>query len=536
MSLSLETMKKWRWDLIGVSATALLVRVAATSPSAYFLQIDTAAQDFMALAWTRGCWEVLTEKIFPVLLLAPLFKMFGPSPYWETFLLAIAATISTATAYELSRLISGSKLAGIIAVLLILALPALQFYNRTYFGYLIPCSLVGWLAAHHRRWGWAGLSFGLVAITYFVSLPVAGLSVLAVMIIYLRRETWRNWLVFISAGILPSVIVEALFFFYMGHIYPFIWTRLTFGLIWRLSGITKALSHSNWLWLIQTTVGSNGWVISILLTTGLLAPFVLRRHKTGLAFSLTSLSIGVFYLLQAGLGRAPVVPRMLAASYPFWAISASVVLARGTTLAPPQLRRATAGLMVIGLWIAALQTSFYIREFTQTVYPQLEQWFIRAAQEHRPVRYQGNVRFALFFSQIYGVETLVNDKRWITDDNPEQAVLIFSSNYPPHLSSDNLSRDKYIVTVAETNTPSDLWYPDLASQAETPRRFELWWPTSPSKTPIKPDTPPDAAHDAAIYYSGSGCLTPPVYSDGDRPRTLHFYQLVWKKITGTYGK
>lgn len=143
MKFQSDTRKKWRWDLIGVGFVALVFWLIATPPSAYFLQIDTAAQDYVALALTRNCWEFFTEKMLAVLLLHPLFWLFGPSPYWETALLAVAATLNGIAAYELARLSSDSRLAGIVALLLLNALPFVQFFNRAYFGYLFPCVLGG---------------------------------------------------------------------------------------------------------------------------------------------------------------------------------------------------------------------------------------------------------------------------------------------------------------------------------------------------------------------------------------------------------
>ena len=122
-----------------------------------------------------------------------------------------------------------------------------------------------------------------------------------------------------------------------------------------------------------------------------------------------------------------------------------------------------------------------------------------------------------------------NDEQWIQADTPGQAVLIFANKAP-----NTLSRTNYTISDAVLESDYELTYPALTYEAAIPRRFELWWPNGPSQS-AKPDSIPDFSQTAA-YYSGAGCLTPPVYSNGDQPRQLHFYQLVWKKLTGTYGK
>jgi len=102
--------------LIGVSAAALLFWIVVTPSSAYFLQPDTPTQNYVALAWSQGCWEYVTEKM--------------------------------------------------LSVLLTTALPAFQFFSHTYLGYIAPCLLPGWLAAYHRRWGW-GFALSWLSLSTF---------------------------------------------------------------------------------------------------------------------------------------------------------------------------------------------------------------------------------------------------------------------------------------------------------------------------------------------------------------------------------
>jgi hypothetical protein len=81
------------------------------------------------------------------------------------------------------------------------------------------------------------------------------------------------------------------------------------------------------------------------------------------------------------------------------------------------------------------------------------------------------------------------------------------------------------------DTSLDTVYPLLlqpdGTEASIQRHFELWWPTTQNVEPLNktPRLP-------AIYYSGHGCITPPSYGNG----TLHFYQLVLKRLSEGFGQ
>lgn len=128
--ISLEGVRKWRWDLIILGLATLLLVAATTHPSAYFVHFDTPTQNLAALEFSSGCWEYNTEKILPVLLQRGLFALFGTSTYTETIVLAIGHSVSIAVIYELARLTGKSVIAGSLAAPLALALPAFQFYGR----------------------------------------------------------------------------------------------------------------------------------------------------------------------------------------------------------------------------------------------------------------------------------------------------------------------------------------------------------------------------------------------------------------------
>ncbi len=521
MSLGNLLFRKWRWDIIGVVGAALLLSLATTAPSAYFLHFDAPTQDYMAAIWMQNCWEHVTEKILPVLLLAPIFRVFGPAPHWETLLLMIATATSLATVYELTRLFNGTRLAGIIAALLLAALPAFQYFSRIHLGYPIPFLLLGWLMIWHKRWALAGACFGLAITAHYNSWAPVGLSLLAAMS-FSRPPTWKNRLIFGTSFAAPLLAVDGLFFLYNGV--AFEWNRSVFTEITRLSRLGDATPKPNWLWVGETVITSNGLILALVLATGIFAPLILfRRDKAGLAVSLTCVVLASLYTVQAGLGRAFLVSRVLASAYPFWAIcSASVCANMLGRLRPVPLRRIGAGIVILGLAGAIAHTAIFIREFTETLYPQIEQAFIKAAEEKRPVRHEGNRWIPLFFAQIYEIELLTNDSRWIKADSPGQAVLIFE-----HESPGTLSRDNYRIESLEIGSTTDALYPGLMEEAGIPRRFEIWWPAGASSLIGNQINLPSYS----AYYSGSGCVTPPPYGAG----TLYFHQLVWQKITNWLG-
>lgn len=524
----LETVKKWRWDLIVVGAATLLFWAVTTSPNAYFIQSDTPAQDSMALAWTYNCWEYITEKLLSVVLLAPLFKLFGPSPHWETLLLMLMASISVAVIYELACLVGNSKLTGALTALFLVALPAFQFFSRTYLGYITPFLLLGWLAVFHKRWGWAGIWFGLAFTAHFMSVVSIGIFTLALFIFNLRHESWKQWLAFCLGGLAPLAVIEGLYFFYLGHVYAFVWIRSIFTVTWKSTTYSAFHTSPKWLWLIETVSHSNGLLVSVLLAVGLLSPFVFRHNKTALALSVSSIALAAFHLIQAGLGRSLVLPRLLAPAYPFWAFCAAATLAWTINSRPQQtLRQIALGLSFFTFGVLGVQNGLFMRQFTQTLYPQVEQWMLRAEAEGRSVRYEGNSWVALFYARIHGVEILVNDERWIKANAPGQAVLIFANGAP-----DTISHDGYTISSIGMDSATDGKYPALTYEANIPRRFELWWPDRANDS-LEPSTPPNAGF-AAFYYPGYGCIIPPAYNNGNQPRTLHYYQLAWKKLVSFF--
>lgn len=509
-------MRARRWDIVIVVLIALVAWLAAFSAEGLFLHFDMPTQDVAALSWGRGCWEYNTSKILPVFLLTPLFRTFGPSVWWEMSVLGIASTVSVTCIYELARLFTKTQWTGLLAALLVTALPAFQYFSRIHLGYPMPFLLSGWLLAYQERWALAGAFFGLAITAHYNSWVPVGLTVMALATLILRRRSWKVWLKFGVALVAPLLAVDGLFFLYSGELFQ--WNVGVFNEVLRLSHINSANPYSDWAWLWRMVAGSNGWLLATLLAFALFAPLSLRRDKVGVAMSVTFLGLAVLYTIQAGIGRAYLASRLLATSYPFWAIgSASVFVSFWGRLSSMWLRRLGLGIVILGLVWAAIQSLVFIRRFGQTPYRQVGRWIEAAAWEGRSVRYMGNMWVGLLYAQLKGTEILVNDTRWIEENAAGQAVLIFDGMSPARLS-----RAAYRIEVAEVSAALDGIYPELTAEAMLPRRFEVWWPSGPSAPLGSVENLPPYA----VYYSGSGCITPRPFGHG----TLYFYQLAWNKL------
>lgn len=527
---------EWRWDWILLGAGALILWGATTTPSAYFLHFDAGTQDVMALAMNQGCWEYATEKYFAILLLAVVFKILGASVVWETLILIAASAVTVVGVYELTRVMTDSKWAGLMSALLLMSLPALQYFSRTHLGYVTTLLVLAWLAVWHERWGWAGLLFSFAFAAHFNAAVAVGLSLGMLALFYLRPSNWKKWAHLVVAIILPIVFIDFLFFLHNGQM--FYWSLGTVGVSMRWSGVgavaAPALQLLNLFWLPQTVLGSNGILLSILLALSLIAPVLLwKNHQTSEVFApqkhkafamiVAFLGTAIFYG-AVGAMRESFVSRALAPSYPFWAIGAGVVLSWLVDRLP-KFKQIALGGGVIVLGVSILSTGIFIREFTQTLHPQVEAWILRAAKEGRPIRHVGNPWLVLFFAQANQVEIVSGDQTWIDDNKPGQVMLIFEGGVPA-----SLNREGYRVEVIEMSRKVDEAYPVITREAMLISRYEAWMPTRQSE-PIPPIDPARPQKSLTYHYSATTCVTPPPFGNG----TLYYYQLVWKRLMERVG-
>jgi hypothetical protein len=289
------------------------------------------------------------------------------------------------------------------------------------------------------------------------------------------------------------------------------------------AGATSALKIFNLLWLPQTVLGSNGVLLSMFLALSLITPMLLWKNQKAFAMVVAFLGTAIFYG-AVGATREMFVSRALAPSYPFWAIGAGVVLI-WLVERLPKIKQIVLSGVVIVLGIAILSTGFFIREFTQTLHPQVEVWVLQAAKEGRPIRHGGNPWLALFFAQANHVEIVSGDQTWIEDNQPGQAMLIFEGSAPT-----SLNREGYRIDAVEMNRKADDVYPVITQEAMLSSRYEVWMPTRPSE-PIPPIDMARPQKSLTYHYSATQCVTPPPFGNG----TLYYYQLVWKRLGERLG-
>lgn len=518
-------LKNFRWDLVAVGAASLGIWLLFTSlGNAFFVQIDSAAHDYAALAWLQNCWDFVTEKYLSVWLISLTYHLFGPSPYWGTFWLAIAAGLSGLLVYEITRLITQSRLTGVLAALILLALPGYQAFDRTYFGYLFPFLLLGWLGILKGHWWWAGLCFGLAIEGHFNTAIPVGFSCLITFLLFFREVNWKSWVVMALGVLTPWALTELLFFIYLGPGSFPVYTRFTLNII--LHPQVGDIVERGIDWIPRALVGINGWLGFILILPSLAAFWLVRQNKKALALTLSFLVLPLYYTFQGGFTQAVVVPRLLVSSIPFWCIGAAIVWVWLAGRLPTAARPWVVGIFIAGVAVSALQTQIYVRAFTQTPNDQIQAWFAQAKAANKPVRFNGNPRVGMYYAYYYGVETLANDRRWSEANQPNGAVLIFTFPVPP-----TVTQDGYTVTTYDHPTPEDQTLPVLTKEISAARHIELWWPSGPAQ-PVKPDTySPYGGFDATYYYAGTGCSSVPAYGNG----TLWFYQLVILKIKERLG-
>jgi hypothetical protein len=406
------------------------------------------------------------------------------------------------------------------------SLPAFQYFSRTHLGYVAPFLLLAWLAIWRDKWQWAGFCFSLAILAHFNAVLAVGLSCCSLGLFYFRPRYWRKWFDFVVAGLLPIISVEFLFFIYYGQVFQ--WTRGTLGVGLRWSGTSGSsavnVSAPNLLWLPQVMVGSNGWLLSAVLLLSIFAIAIYRKDKYGFTLNLTFLSAIFGYVIIAVM-RGDFVSRALAPYYPFGSVGAATVLwwavARITSI---RLRGAVYVIILASLTMLFVSSLVFIRGFTQTLHPQIEQWIIRAANEKRSVRHLGNPWIPLFYADIHGVEFVSGYDGWIERNQPGQSILIFESTTPSSWKPIG-----YYLETIEMPSYYDSLYPVLTSESNISRRFEVWWPTqTPQIVEPQGDLPIGRV---AIHYSGKGCVTPPPFGNG----TLYYYQLAWKRLGERLG-
>jgi hypothetical protein len=198
-------------------------------------------------------------------------------------------------------------------------------------------------------------------------------------------------------------------------------------------------------------------------------------------------------------------------------MSAAIVIGWLINLLPNRFKNIGWGAIFLALIFNLINTSVFMREFTQTLNPTLEKWIREASQAQRPIRHIGEPWTPIFWAHVYGAEILSGDTSWAERNETTGAVLIFDGTAPA-----TLTREKYQIEYIESNRLVDAIYPVLTQEALIPRRLERWLPLEAAK-PLA-----NIPQTGVIYhYAPGSCMTPPLFGNG----TLHYYQLLFAKLT-----
>lgn len=504
-----------RLQYLLVVCGVILFRALTTPSSAFFLHEDTANQHVTAIELIRGCFMWTTEKWFPAFVLSGAYSIFGIQNWLEPLILMAFAAATALCVFSVTKTTTKSLLWALVAVVLLEALPAYQYFSRTYWGYTPLLLLAGWMLLMRDRWFWGAFLLGAAVISHFNAMVFVFFSTLILAAFFLRPSKLKQWGKYVVAGILPLFLLEIMLLAYMGP-NPFpIWTSGVYSVLTRLGGGAKL---TTWKWLFEAIVGTNGIWLTLLLLPALVAPYVLRRDKYLLAFSLSGLFIAAFYTFQAGVLGGTLLTKVLVLQYPFWAALAAISLAWGMQKIPQVSTWAGIGVLSITL-VLMVDTGVFMRTFTQTAYPIVDGWFDEASEQSLVVKQVGgNIMPPQYFAQKYGVATLVHQADWVANEAAENAVLVFLSQASPN----GFAPDGYSQDVLELPALSQR-YPLLTAEASVMRYAEVWWPSSPTAAPITVREPLSIMD---VYFDGQSCIIAPQYGDG----TLHYIQVVLGKL------
>jgi hypothetical protein len=552
------------WILAGL--IFLLMAAGSLDQSSYFLHHDTPRAHVNGADLVQGCWGT-SGKPAAAMLLGLLFAVTGVNPLGDTILLALAGAAMVAAFFSLAAHLTGSKRRGMLAALWLISLPTLIYYTRYHIGYPLACFVAGLLLFSRRRYGWAGLLFG-IALPLHANFAVPVAAWLGWSVLLDKQSRRVGSLLRVGAGMAASVLaVETVRFLFIGQ--PLGWTL---GMVRAVERHYSMYTDTTWLHIWEVVRFSNGWLNALLLLTGLVYPAVRRRGAPLLdAAYLAGWSIVVAYTLRGGLAHTELVPRMLAGVYPLLVLAAVFTLTEGASrlaeVLRPQARaaaRLAAGAMIaIGLPVAMINHTLDAAVASRTAYPQIDQAMAEAAEAGLAVRYFGNRHVGGFFGLRHGVEVVVDerppDEAIPTVLGNTRAVLIFEGTpayTPPTLADLRAALPDAAALYTITTYPNMVRYrPFTAEEGRLGtadfRRLdglpyareagadvglvEIWWPRNPQGTfEVGEGGDPTVTGPGLHHYRGEGCISTRRYGDG----TQNYYHVlggkageVWAALT-----
>lgn len=502
-------------------AIVVTILVVGTVPSGYFLHLDTSNQSVAALSILRGCFEYSTEKMWTVFLLATTYGIFGAHPQLEIGLHLLNTLASCALIYKLTQHYTHNAWSSALAIFICLALPAFQYFTRTYWSYAIPLLLFTiWLAVQ-RRYVWCAFVTGLTLLAHFSSLVPLGLLWLYLAWQLLATGKWRVLLAAIGAVLAPIVIVELVFLAYYGPDQPLLWSK---GVLNALTNHSDVAYNPNVWWFLTGILGSNGWT-AIFLGFAVFGVWDAYTQLSLRPLVCVGLGTALFYWGQGALGRGTLFTKAFTLLYPIWAIMAAVGITTLLQTIRPRAQKTGLQALTVIVVIVSLTTALFIRSFTAT--PQLirAEAYTIAKDTQQPVLaiWGSTIYTPAFYALANGVETIYGTPPnvWEPIIQSTQPIIV---NSGASLQSKLDPTDYTLHASYGAETPPDTRYPTLREESGLDFTVEVWVPNLPTTKHFQIDNakilPP------ANLYAGTGCLSNKPFGNGSK----FFYQLVLDKL------
>jgi hypothetical protein len=533
MSAITERLSKWaNHDWILPALLFLLVMLGTLGPGSYFLNFDTPTlSENAADLVLGGCWGP-SGKPGVSLLLSVLFLLGGVNPLWDMVMLTLLGAITLVCFHALATHFTGSRRWALLGTLWFVSLPAILYYTRIHMGYPLAFFLMGMTFQTRKRYGWAGLAFGLAPIMHTNFLVPLATWLGASFLLHEREERFRDFIRLGAVFLIPILALEMTRALFMGQL--FFWSRNVFDIVQRHGSHTY---QTTWAHIPVLLVGTNGWPNALLLFAGIAYPAIRRRPISLLdAVYLAAWSVFVAYTLWVGVGHKELVQRMIVGIYPLMALLSLFTVMEIARRVDARLKAGARRLYRVagGLVVAIILPASLIGHLldanvgSRTAYPQIEETMIRAAEAGLPVRYFGNFHVGYFYALVHQVETSINETSLDLITGDTRAVMIFENtgrNVNPLLEAladdPRVDLADYEVTTFSPHLPSyraagfegragtaemmaRIWtIPSPRSDDATMGSVTVWWPR-------QPEGAFQARHEplAFVFHYTGGCITP----------------------------
>jgi len=510
----------------------LMIMLGTLGPGSYFLHFDTPtlSQNAADLVLS-GCWGPSGKPGVSLLLSIP-FLVGGVNPLWDMAMLTLLGMATLSCFYSLAKQVTNSRRWALLGTLWFISLPSILYYTRIHMGYPLAFFLMGITFQTKKRYGWAGLAFGMVTITHTNFLVPLAAWLGASFLMHTGKGRIRNFARVGVAFLFPILVLEIVRFLFMGQM--FAWSLNVFSIVQRHGSRTY---QTTWAHIPVLTGVANGWLNGLLLALGIVYPGVReRRDSLPDAIYLAGWLVVAAYSLWTGIWHKELVPRMITGVYPMLAIMTLLTMMKITRrigiklTAPMRPFYRLAGILIVIVVLPSMLIDHLLDAniASRTAYPQIEEMMIRAADAGLPVRYFGNFHVGYFYALEHQVETSINETSLDLITGDTRAVMIFEnvaghsnplqdalendpridladydiSTFSPHFTAYRPSQIEGRLGTAGMIL-QDRTLPSPRSGSAVIGSVTVWWPREPSGTFHARHEPLEF-----IFYYNEGCITP----------------------------